>query len=423
MARNLQRILATFNKMCYANTAMVSYGGKFMWSKKRYHIVTAILRPIFTVYYYLQFRCRVKKEKLPDEGAVIIANHVTTLDPVLIGLKFDKPIFYMTSKHIFQNRWIGKLLKFLVNPIPKEKINKSDIAAIKTCMQIAKEDGSICIFAEGNRTFTGKLGYVDPAIIKLVKRLGKPLIVCNILGGYGSEPRWCNGLRKGKMEVTVKRVYTVEQMSLLSNDALYEQVICDMTVDEFPSTISFKGKRRAECLESILHICPVCGREHTIYSKKHEVCCSGCGNRVTYEENLTLSCANDAFPFRYIHEWYDFQIQRLMEKEYSPDEAVYHDEIALYQPQMWKKKQMIGCGTILLYGSSLCFSLDSGKISLPFDDIQGITLIGNRIMDVYSGDQTYRVMGEHATNLIKYMHTFYIINNRRKGITNGFIGI
>lgn len=394
-----------------------------MTHKKRYRIVTEILRLIFTVYYRLQFNCRVKKEKLPEEGAVILCNHVTTLDPLLIGMKFDKPIFYMSSKHVFQNRWIGKILKFLVNPIPKEKINKSDIAAIKMCMQIAKENGSICVFAEGNRTFTGKLGYVDPAIIKLVKRLGKPLIVCNILGGYGSEPRWCNGPRRGKMEVIIKRTYSCEEMAAMSNDALYQSVVSDITVDEFSYGVLFKGKRRAECLESILHICPVCHKEHRIFTRKHEICCSGCGNVVTYNEDLTFSCDNKAFPFRYVHEWYDYQIKVLSEKEYPEGRRIYRDEIQLFKPQMWQKKELVGKGQIQLYSDSIRFSLDSGEMTLPFVQILGITLIGNRIMDIYAGDVTYRVRSNHETNLIKYMHTYYIITNRNKGITDGFVGI
>ena len=394
-----------------------------MICKKRYRIITEILRPFFALYYLLQFNCRIKKEKLPREGAVILCNHVTTLDPVLVGLKFNKPVFYMTSKHVFQNRWIGKLLKFLVNPIPKEKINKSDIAAIKMCMQIAKENGSICIFAEGNRTFSGKLGYVDPAIIKLVKRLGKTLIICNILGGYGSDPRWSNGIRRGKMQITVKNTYTAEQMQEMSNDTLYQQVVSDMTVDEFSTGIRFKSKRRAECLESILHICPICGKEHRLYSRYHEVRCSGCGNVVVYNEDMTLSCDNKAFPFRYVHQWYDYQLDALQNKEFPVGKRIYADEIALYKPQMWQKKELVGKGQIQLYDDSIRFVFSDGELFLPMAEVLGITLIGNRIMDIYVGDVTYRVKADHATNLIKYMHTYYIMQNRVKGLVSGFVGV
>ena len=394
-----------------------------MWCKTRHKIITEFLRPFLWVYYALRFRCCVKKEKLPKEGAIIISNHVTTLDPVLIGLKFNKPLYYMTSKHIFQNKRIGKLLRYLVNPIAKEKINKSDIAAIKACMQVARENGSICIFAEGNRTFSGKVGYVDPAITKLVKRLGKPLIVCNIVGGYGVDPRWCNGGRRGKLSVSVKHIYTPEDMQVMSNDELYSAIISDITVDEFAGNHVYRSRRRAECMESVAYICPVCQAKHTIGSKKHTVYCTNCGMQLTYNEDQTLSDPAGKFPFKYVYEWYDYQIQVLQESDFADEEQIYADDAEVYKPELGKKKELIGSGSLQMYGSRMCFALDSGEINLPIEEIDGITLIGNHIMDVYSGEQTYRVFVDHKTNLLKYMQTYYIIRNRKKGIEDGFIGI
>lgn len=394
-----------------------------MWCRKRHNVITEILRPVFVAYYYFRFGCRVKKEALPAEGAIVVSNHVTTLDPVLIGMKFNKPLYYMTSKHVFQNRWIGKLLQFLVNPIAKEKINKSDIAAIKACMQVARENGSICIFPEGNRTFDGRLGYIDPAIAKLVKRLGKPLVICNILGGYGVDPRWSNGVRKGKMQVLVKKVYSCEELGAMTNEEVYSAIVSGVTVDEFAGKERYRSSRRAECLESVVHICPVCQARHTIYTKKHNVYCTSCGLELTYNEDQTLSSADGNFPFQYVHQWYDYQLDILQGTEFSDEQQIYADKIEVYKPEMHKKKELLGFGDMCLYGDAVCFALSSGEIRLPIEEVDGITLIGNRIMDVYSGEQTYRVIGGHKTNLLKYMHTFYIIRNRKKGITDGFIGI
>lgn len=394
-----------------------------MWCKTRHKIITEFLRPFFWVYYALRFRCPVKKQKLPAEGAVVIANHVTTLDPVLIGLLFNRPLYYMTSKHIFQNKRLGKLLRFLVNPIAKEKINKSDIAAIKACMQVARENGSICIFPEGNRTFSGKVGYVDPAITKLVKRLGKPLIICNILGGYGVDPRWCNGSRRGKLSVFVKHIYTPEDMKAMTNEELYSTVMSDITVDEFADGAVYRSARRAECLESVAFICPVCQQKHTIHSKKHTVSCSACGMQATYNEDQTLSSEDGRFPFTYVHQWYDYQLKLLKETEFADEEKIYSDSAEVYKPELGQKKQLIGSGDVVLYGGAMCFALDSGEIRLPIEQIDGITLIGNHIMDVYSNEQTYRVFVAHNTNILKYLHTYYIIRNRKLGIEDGFVGI
>lgn len=394
-----------------------------MWTKKRHNIVFAVLRPIFAAYYYLFHKCSVKKQPLPPEGAVIVSNHVTTLDPVLVALKFNKPVYFMTSKHVFQNRWIGKVLKFLVNPIPKEKINKSDISAIKACISIARENGSICIFPEGNRTFSGKLGYVDPAIAKLVKRLDKPLVICNILGGYGADPRWSNGIRRGKMDVSVKKVYSCKELQAMTNEQVYSAIVSGITVDEFATGARYRNSRRAECLESAVYICPMCGGSHTIYTKKHNVYCNACGMTLTYNEDMTLSCEDPRFPFRYVHEWYDYQLKVLQEMAFAEEQPIYQDAVAVYNPQMHKQKELLGQGDIRLYDGSICFALDTTQIELPIDCVEGITLIGNRIMDIYSGDRTYRVIGAHKTNFIKYMHTFYIIHNRKKDIADGFIGI
>lgn len=394
-----------------------------MWCKNRHKVVTAILRPIFFLYYALIFGCRLKKQKLPADGAIVVCNHVTTLDPVLMGLLFDKPLYYMTSKHVFQNPFVGKLLKFLVNPIPKEKINKSDISAIKACMQIARENGTICIFPEGNRTFSGKLGYIDPAIVKLIKRLGKPLIVCNIVGGYGTDPRWSNGVRSGKIQAFVKKIYSCTDMQGMTNDELYESIIADMTVDEFSSTQRYRSNRRAECLESVAFICPVCGKWHTIYTKKHKIYCSACGMELTYNEDQTISCQNGKSPFRYVYEWYDYQLKILQESNFAEDELVFSDNVEVYKPELGKKKKLIGSGNVQLYGEGFRFVLDSREINLPVEAIDGITLIGNRIMDIYSEGETYRVRVAHKTNILKYMHAFYIIRSRKLDTAKEYVGI
>ena len=118
---------------------------KKRWTKKRHYIIVSILRPFFWLFFKLKYRLKYKSYKLPKEGALILSNHSMTMDPFLIGMLFNKNLYYMTSKDLFQKKFVGKLIKFLVNPIPKEKSNKGDISAIKNCISVSKENGSICI--------------------------------------------------------------------------------------------------------------------------------------------------------------------------------------------------------------------------------------------------------------------------------------
>lgn len=394
-----------------------------MWCKKRHSVVTAIIRPIFKIFFTFKFNFKAKAEKLPSEGAIILSNHTTLWDPFLIGLRFNKPLYYMCSAHMFQNKFIGKLIKFLVNPIPKEKGNKGDVAAVRSCLKIAKENGNICIFPEGNRTFDGRICNIEDSIVKLIKHTKKPLIICNILGGYGSNPRWGNATRKGKLEVKVKRIYPYDEIKTMDNDELYKKIVSDLTVDEYSLNAKYKSKRRAECLESILHICPICKKEHTLYSKGHTIYCSACGNKVTYNEDLTFTCENSDFRFKYVHEWYDYQIGKIKNQEFEKGQLIYSDTVEIYKPQFSKKRELVGVGEIRLFEDRLEFELDKVSLRFNLENIDTVTLIGNKIMDVYNDNITYRIIGKHKTNLIKYMHMFYILREKRTAKINGFIGI
>ena len=52
-----------------------------------------------------------------------------------------------------------------------------------------------------------------------------------------------------------------------------------------------------------------------------------------------------------------------------------------------------------------------------------MTLLGKKKMNIYYQDKVLQLFKDERTNLIKYMHTFYIIKNRKDGIEDGFIGI
>lgn len=394
-----------------------------MWCKKRHSVITAILRPLFKFYFLFKFNYKVKIEKLPNEGAIILSNHSTFWDPFFIGLRFNKPLYYMCSVHMFQNRFLGKLIKFLVAPIPKEKNNKSDVSAVRSCLKIAKENGSICIFPEGNRTFDGRLCNIEPSIVRLIKHLKKPLIICNIVGGYGSDPRWSNQKRKGKLQVEIKKIYPFDEIKDMDDSELYGKIINNLNVDEFSLNTPFKSKKRAECLESILHICPICKGEHTLYSKGNMLYCSCCGNEVEYTENLTFSCENRDFSFNYVHEWYDYQVEIMRNREFEKSQLIYSDFVKVYKPRLCQKREALGSGDIRLFENKLEFNLEKTVLQFNLDEVETITLIGNKIMDIYVDGVTYRIIGEHKTNLIKYMHLFYILKEKRTEKVNGFIGI
>lgn len=393
------------------------------WKKPRHHVITFLLRPIFRLFLKIKYRCKFPKALKMKEGSIILCNHVTTADQFLVGAAVKGPSYYMASMDLFQNRFAGKLIKYLVNPIPKEKSNPSDLNAVKACLKLARENGNIVIFPEGNRTYSGKLGYVEPSIVKLVKVLKKPLVLMNIRGGYGIDPRWSLKSRKGKMELSIKSITPYEEIEKMSNDELYKFIIDSITVNDFDFHKKYKCKNRAEYLERVFYKCPICKKYHTISTKKHTVYCKECGLEVVYGEDLRFVANNSDFKFKTISDWYDWQIEEAVNKTYIEDELIYSDDCKLYEPIIWKKKKFIGKGKVELYGDYFLFNLENAKVRLNFDDIAAVTLVGKKKMNLYSNGKTYQIVNDERTNLLKYMHAYYIIKNRKVGKNNEFIGI
>lgn len=393
-----------------------------MWKKRRHNFITNLARPFLNTFCKIKYNATHDKPISCKDGALIISNHTTSMDQFYMGMLFKEQLYYMISADVLMHRFLGKFLKWLINPITKEKGKSGDVQAIKNCMRVAKENGNICIFIEGNRTLSGKLCNVDYSIVKLAKALGKPLIICNIEGGYGTDPRWGRKIRRGRLHSSIKKIYSYDEIKNMDNDELYKIIIDGITVDDYNYYHKYKGKKRAEYLERILYICPICGHMHTISSKGNFVICKNCGLKVEYQESLRLKANNEIFKFETISDWYDYQLEVVGNKEYN-DDAIYSDPIYVYTPRLYKSKKYIGEGVMTLYKDRLVFEMKKNKLELCFDEIDGMTLVGKKKLNIYVGNTTYQVFKDKKINTLKYMHLFYILKARRAGKECDFIGI
>ncbi len=394
-----------------------------MWCKKRHKIVTSIIRPIFKMHFKLKYNLNVKVYKEIDYPALILSNHVTSLDPFIVGSYFKQPLYYMASMDLFQHFFLGKLIKFLVNPIPKAKSKKSDLTAIKSCIKVTKENGTICIFPEGNRTVTGKLGNVDKSIAKLAKSLKLPIILFNIHGGYGTEPRWGKNIRKGKMHCEIKKILAYDEYKDLDLDELYDLIVDNLTVDDLNYYSNYKSKKSAMYLERILYICPVCGEFNSLKSHKKEIKCVDCEMVATYNNDLTFSSLNPKFNMRDVSAWYDYQIDVVRGQKYKQDEIIYEDDVKLTMPRLFKSKKKLGNGKFRIFSNSFEIETMKKTFIFEFEHIEAVTYLGKKKMNIYYNGETYQVFNKVNSNFIKYVHMYYVLKNIQDSKENNFIGL
>ena len=66
---------------------------------------------------------------------------------------------------------------------------------------------------------------------------------------------------------------------------------------------------------------------------------------------------------------------------------------------------------------------DMSKKVFEFDNIEAVTLLGKKKMNIYYNNETYQVFGDKKLNLLKYMHLHYIIKNKGKEDDYEFLGL
>ena len=347
---------------------------------------------------------------------LILYNHQTDYDQLLLGLAFRFPIYYLAMEDILSNGWISDLLRFITAPIPIKK-QTVDLKAIRQCIRVAKEGGSLSIAPEGHRTYSGRTCYINPSIAKLARMINLPIILYRIEGGYGMQPRWSNVVRKGRVHCYVGRVIEPEEIKAMSNEELY-QAICDgLYEDEAKVDTPYVHKQAAEFLDRVAYVCPYCGLSR-FDSHDDIIRCTSCGREMRYLPTKELQGVGFKFPFRFVANWVDYQndfINRLNPENYI-NEPVFRDEISLLQVILYKRKEVLReKASIALYGDRIV--IDEGKANellLSFTD-SPVTLLGKNRLNIYHDNMVYQIKGDFHFNALKYLN-FY---NRWKNVTSG----
>ena len=133
-------------------------------------------------------RMQGQANMLPSGPALVVANHQSFLDPLIIGLCARRPLVYLARKTLFRNRYFGAMIRHLnAVPIDQEGIGKDGIRVILEQLSLGK---AVVVFPEGERSPEGHMLPLKPGIHLLIKRARAPIIPVGIAGAYEAWPRW-----------------------------------------------------------------------------------------------------------------------------------------------------------------------------------------------------------------------------------------
>jgi 1-acyl-sn-glycerol-3-phosphate acyltransferase len=165
------------------------------------NLIWQTLRGAAAILVRLVFNLQVRgTQHLPASGGVlIVANHQSFLDPVVLGVMFNRPMAYLADAYLFKFKPFGWLIRKLhAFPI---NTGKGDIAAMKEMIRLLQAGEILTVFPEGTRTSDGKLQTIEGGVALAIRRARVPVMPAIIVGAYEAFPRQSKIPRVGKVRV------------------------------------------------------------------------------------------------------------------------------------------------------------------------------------------------------------------------------
>ncbi len=132
---------------------------------------------------------------------VLASNHLSYLDPVVLGLLAPRRMNFMAKEELFKNYFFRLLITQLgAFPLKRERGHRS---AYEKALAILRGGGVLILFPEGTRARDGKLGHLRKGAIRIALRAGVPLVPVVIQGTDKILPRVKGTIRLGKIKVQI----------------------------------------------------------------------------------------------------------------------------------------------------------------------------------------------------------------------------
>ncbi len=185
-----------------------------------YRLARAFFRAVGVVLF--QIRCR-GHGRVPTEGGVLVcSNHQSFLDPVLLGIGFQRPCNYLARETLFRVGFFAWLIDF-VDAIPLDR-EGGGLRGLKETLKRLKRGEMVLIFPEGTRSRDGDITPLKPGFLVLARRSGAALLPLALDGAFDAWPRTAWLPKPGVVRVCIGEPIAPETARTLSDEQLVAEL-------------------------------------------------------------------------------------------------------------------------------------------------------------------------------------------------------
>lgn len=170
------------------------------------------MRVVFML--WLRYQARGLENVPKSGGALVLVNHQSFLDPMLVGLPLQRPVSYLARDSLFRVPLIGWVLRnTYVMPINRDSASTT---SIRNGLKRMDHGFLVGIFPEGTRSDDGRVGEFKPGFISLIRRANVPVLPVGIAGAHEAMPRGGIRLWPQRVRVVFGEPLSADDISRLS---------------------------------------------------------------------------------------------------------------------------------------------------------------------------------------------------------------
>ena len=124
-------------------------------------------------------------DNIPKKGgALIVSNHVSYADAILIGCATPRFIRFLMWQPLYESKWLNPILPVALCDSDSARIPKESLRALRNARANSKSGGLVCIFPEGEITRTSHVKPFERGVDVVTRGIDSTPVIPRLPGWF-----------------------------------------------------------------------------------------------------------------------------------------------------------------------------------------------------------------------------------------------